>query len=89
MRPAVLQVRLMVCTGLERLELGSEVARVIPPIYRLEVREAAGRFHLAHAQALCGVGDIVGARAAVAALSAVWPERRELALDSKALEPVW
>ena len=83
--PQSLQVRLMVCTGLERWELGSEVARVIPPSYWLPVREAAGRFYLGHAVALCGSGDVSGARAAVGALAVVWSEGRALVVDSKRL----
>jgi hypothetical protein len=89
LRPAVLAVRLMICTGLERWELGSEVARVIPPSYWWQVREAAGPFHLAHAVALCGAGDVSGTRVAVGALAIIWPEGRRLALQSKDLEAVW
>ena len=89
LRPAVLRVRLMICAGLERWELGREIALVIASSYRLEVREAAGRFHLAHAIALCALQDIAGARGVLNALSSVWPEGRLLALESKALEVVW
>ena len=83
LRPVVLQVRLMFCTGFERWEMGSEVARVIAPSYRPEVREAAGRFHLAHAVALCGAGDVAAARAAVGALAIVWPEGGQWRLSPK------
>ena len=33
------------------------------------ILEAAGRFHLAHAGALCGARDVAGARATVSALA--------------------
>jgi hypothetical protein len=79
----------MICTGLKRWELGSEVARVISPSHPLPVRESAGQFHLAHAAALCGSGDVYKARAAVAALARVWSEGRALALDSVAVAAVW
>ena len=88
-RPAVLAVRLMVCQGLARWELGQEVARYIGPDDDSMHREAAGRFHLGHAIALCAAGDVVAARAAVGALAVVWPEGRALALDSDALEAIW
>ena len=88
-RPAVLAVRLMICQGLARWELGAEVARYIGPGDAARQREAAGRFHLGHAIALCAAGDVLRARAAVAALSAVWPEERALTLDSEALAAVW
>ncbi len=52
-------------------------------------REAAGRFHLGHATALCAAGEALRARAAVGALSVVWPEGRALVLDCDALAAVW
>ena len=39
-------------------------------------REAAGRFHLGHAIALCAAGEVQLARGAFEALSAVWPGRK-------------
>jgi hypothetical protein len=88
-RPAVLAVRLMVCQGLARWELGQEIARHIGPSDAPRHREAAGRFHLGHATALCAAGEVLRARAAVGALAIVWPEGRALALDSDALAAVW
>ncbi len=89
LRPAVFAVRLMVCQGLKRWELGTEVSRYIGPGDEARHREAAGRFHLAHAIALCAAGDIAAARAAVGALAIVWPDGRALALDSDDLAAVW
>jgi hypothetical protein len=57
--------------------------RVIP------AARAAGRFHPGHAVALCAAGEVQWARAAVKALSAVWPEGRVLALDCEAMAAVW
>lgn len=88
-RPAVLAVRLMVCLGMARWELGQEVARYIGPEDDSRHREAAGRFHLGHAIALCAAGEVLRARAAVGALAVVWPEGRALALDSAPLAAVW
>ena len=48
----LLKARLIVCTGLKRWEMGAEFARQITPDCTLSAREAAGRFHLAHAEAL-------------------------------------
>ena len=87
--PEALQVRLMICTKLDHWEMGKEIAASIRPGHNYEVREAAGQFHLGHAIALCAAGDVPGARAAVRALSTVWPEGRALALDSDALTAVW
>ena len=84
-----LKVRLMICTKLDHWEMGKEIAAVLSPGQDYQVREAAGRFHLAHAIALCASGDIAGARAAIAALSTVWPEGQALAVDCDALAAVW
>ena len=71
-----------------RWELGQEVARYIGPDDDSRHREAAGRFHLGHAIALCAAGEVLRARAAVGALAIVWPEERALARDSDALAAV-
>ncbi len=75
-RPAVLAIRLMVCLGTARWELGQEVARCIGADDEASHREAAGRFHLGHAIALCAAGEVQLARGAVGALSVVWRGRR-------------
>ncbi|MES2466371.1 MAG: hypothetical protein V4675_03630 [Verrucomicrobiota bacterium] len=87
--PEALKVRLMICTRLDHWEMGKEIAGVIKPEHDYEVREAAGRFHLDHAIALCAAGNVPGARVALAALSLVWPEGEALALVSDALAAVW
>lgn len=89
MLPEVLAVQLKICQGLERWELGQEVARRIEPGDEPRHREAAGRFHLAHAIAQCAARDVLGARVAVWVMSLVWPEGREVALDSEALATIW
>jgi hypothetical protein len=99
-RPAVLAVRLVICLGMARWELGQEVVRCIGAEDEAGHREAAGRFHLGHAIALCAAGEVqlaraaVGAlsvrcRCAVGALSVVWPEGRALVLDCDVLAAVW
>ena len=87
--PEALQVRLMICTRLDHWEMGKVIAAAITPGHDYHVREAAGRFHLGHAIALCAAGDVPRARAAIGALSAVWPEGRPLAVDCDALAAVW
>jgi len=88
-RPAALAVRLVICTGLQRWEMGGEIVRLFSPGLPLDLREAAGRFYLSHAEYLCGVGDVQGAKDAVRALSFVWPEGRELALAASVLNLLW
>lgn len=75
MTAAAVAVRLIVCTGLRKWEMGAELARLVLPGSDLEHREATGRFHLARGEWLAGSGDIAGARAAVAAMAAVWSRR--------------
>ena len=87
--PEVLAVRLLICAGLPRFELGREIARIVGPGSAEGIREAAGRFRLADALALCAAGDMDGARAAVAAMAVVWPEGRALALDAPGLAGLW
>ena len=86
--PQVLVVRLMICTGLGKWELGSEIAKLASPESLPSMREA-GRFYLGHAVALWGAGDAPAARGAVARLVAVWPEGRALVVSLDALEAVW
>ncbi len=88
-RPAVLAIRLVICLGMARWELGQEVAHCIGADDEASHREAAGRFHLGHAIALCAAGEVQLARGAVGALSVVWPEGRALVLDCDALAAVW
>ena len=87
--PAVRVVRLDICKELGCWELGQDVARGISPWDTLCHREAAGKFHLVHAIELCLSGDVAGARAAVRALTTVWPDGRAEALDSDALTVIW
>ena len=87
--PAVLRVRLRICTASNRWEMGAEIAKVITPAYTEPVREAAGRFHLAQAQMFCALGDTKAARSAVTELAAVWPEGRTLVVESDALDAIW
>lgn len=69
--------------------LTAELVRLIIPENEYDHREAAGRFHLARACDLCVAGDVEGARAAVAALSTVWPAGRLLVLVEKRLAELW
>ncbi len=62
-RPAVLAVRLVICLGMARWELEQEVVRCIGPDDEAKHREAAGRFHLGLALALCAAGEVLRARA--------------------------
>ena len=89
MQPAVFAVRLKVCTALEKWELGMELVRLIGPENEYAHRQPAGRFHLARACDLCGAGDVEGARAAVSALSKVWPVGRLLVLVEIRLAALW
>lgn len=84
--PQVLAVRLLVCSGLKKWDMGLEFARLVGPVYPREVREAAGRCHLARAEALCAGGDVDGAKEAVKVLMSVWPEGRQAVVKSKAWE---
>jgi hypothetical protein len=72
--PAALRVRLMICTGLSRWRVGAGIAAKIAPDEAQAVREAAGRFYLAHAQAMMADQHLSGAEEAVRAFRAVWPE---------------
>ena len=72
-----------------RWELGQEVVRHLGPSGEARHREAAGRFYLGHDIALCAAGEVLAARGAIEALSAVWPVGRVLALDCQALAAVW
>lgn len=67
------------CDGISRSIPGVEIAKLIGLSQPAGVRESAGQFHIGHAVALCASGDIEGAKAAVKALSIVWPEGRVLA----------
>jgi hypothetical protein len=82
-------VRLVICTGLQRWEMGIEVARRITPQNALAEREAAGQFHPAHAESQCAASDVQGAKNSIRALAFIWPEGRELALNSQLLAALW
>jgi hypothetical protein len=62
---------------------------MIGPEMPLAQREAAGRFHLARAVDYCREGLPAVAREAVRLMSAVWPEGREEALNTRALAVLW
>ena len=88
-QPAVFAVCLVICRELERWEMGIELARLIGPLNAKGHREAAGRFRLADALALCAAGKVAEAREAVATMSSGWPEGRLVALEAKALAGIW
>lgn len=87
--PGTFAVRLMVSAGLQKWEMGKEVLRLIDASHPFFEREAAGRFHLAHAEFLCALGDVNLARECIRELSLVWPEGKGVALTSKKLESLW
>jgi hypothetical protein len=86
-RDEVLEVRLLICTGLGKWDLGSEVVRAL--------RDApfagatCGEFHLAHARWLTECGRIEQAKECIRELAIVWPEGRLSALDDPALSALW
>ena len=86
---SALATRIMVCTGLGKWEMGTELVGLIESGGPVELRRLAGQFHLAHAEALCAAGSIEAAKQSVRSLSEVWPEGRARALDSKALAAIW
>lgn len=73
LRPEVLRVRLMICGGLGRWEMGGEIAKLASPDSPPAFKEEAGRFHLAHAKALCAAGNFDAARQSVMVLAWLWP----------------
>ncbi len=84
--PEALRVRLMCCTGLEKWELGADLARLVGEAGNpLELRETAGKFHLAHARHLLRSGCRDAAIGEVLRLSISWPEGRVLVLDDPGL----
>ena len=82
-------VRLMVCTGLKKWEMGLELCNFARDSREMVMRKTAGQFFLAYAESLCGASDPDTARAFVIELARVWPEGRELVLASKALRKLW
>lgn len=76
MEPRVIAMRLLVCIGQARWELGAALAGIIGPGHPLEDREAAGMFYLVRAVILCAAGEMEPARRMVGTLLAVWPEGR-------------
>lgn len=82
--PQAVAVRLLVLAGLEKWEESMEFAKMVTPGFPQEVREAAGRCHLAHAEALCAGGDLNGAKEALRALISIWPEGCDSVVMSRA-----
>jgi len=72
----LLGVRLLVAVGLERRELAVELANAMTPACGLPERKAAGRFHLAHAGALCLVGDVQEQRKLCEGIGVRWSNSR-------------
>ena len=75
--PRALRCRLLCATGLEKWELGADLARIVgetgnPP----EFREVAGRFHLARCRWLVAAGSIDAAKDCWRLLITCWPESR-------------
>lgn len=88
LHPDVLAVRLSIWAGLPRWGMGCEIARLVGPGSEAGIMEAARRFHLEHAKALCAAGDVHAARAVAAALVAVGPEGNEESNLAWARQPV-
>ncbi len=84
--PEALRVRLMCATGLQKWELGSDLVRLLGETGNpLELREVAGRFHLARARWHLQAGERIEAREAVRLLAVCWPEGRIQILDDPGL----
>ena len=84
--PEALRVRLQCCTGLERWELGEDLARIVGEFSNpLRFREVAGRFHLAHARHLAEAGKTTEAKEQVRIMARSWPEGRLTVLDDSTL----
>ena len=84
--PEALRVRLVCCTGLQKWELGEDLARLLGEVGNpLELRETAGKFHLANARHLLRSGCRDAAVGEVLRLAKCWPEGRVLILDDPGL----
>ena len=84
--PEALRVRLVCCTGMGKWELGADLARLLGETANpLALREAAGRFHLAHARHHLQEGGREQAREAIRLLAVCWPEGRIQILDDPGL----
>ena len=84
--PEALRVRLMRATGLQKWEIGEDLARLLGETGNpLELREVAGRFYLAHARQLLREGRRSEARDEVRRLAVCWSEGRVLVLDDPGL----
>jgi hypothetical protein len=82
-------VRLLICTGLQRWDVGMSIADLVEVSDAPEHREAAGRFYLAWAEFLCATGDREGAQLAVQSLFKIWPEGLDIAVQSTPLAVLW
>jgi len=88
--PDALRVRLMCATGLQKWGLGADLARLLGEFGNpLELREVAGRFHLAHARWHLQAGERTAAREAVRLLAVCWPEGRIQILDDDGLTGIF
>jgi hypothetical protein len=85
----VIAVRIMVCTGLQKWAMGLELCRAVTGEGDLTMRRIIGTFYLRYAENLSVSGNLEMARAYVQKSAIVWPEGREMALNSKALAPIW
>jgi len=84
--PEALRVRLMCATGLQRWAIGADLARLLgETANELELREVAGRLHLARARQLLREGRRSEARDEVRRLAVCWSEGRVLVLDDPGL----
>ena len=86
---AALALRLRLCVELKKWGMGVEIAANFDRSSLKEHREAAGRFHLAHAVIACKAGDLDKAKLAVRLLSKIWPEGREIGLREECLADIW
>jgi hypothetical protein len=89
LQPAVIAVRLKACTGLRKWEIGLVFCKCAEDSRDPGLHEAAGRFYLSLAECLTAERELGTARKYIALMSAIWPDGRDLALESKALRPLW
>lgn len=84
--PEALRVRQICATGLQKWELGADLARLLGETGNsLELREVAGRFHLAYARHLLREGRRTESVEQIRLLAICWPEGRVLILDDPGL----
>jgi hypothetical protein len=89
LQAAVIAVRLRVCTGLKKWETGLVYCKCAEDSRDPGLHEAAGRFYLSLAECLTAERELGTARKYIALMAAIWPDGRDLALESKALRPLW